>query len=98
MFVGVPAGIITALLVLLAAFLAALCGPSFREGREGFACHQRFLRVGSVACSSPTPAAAPREQWGGEDLPPPDTCPSEPTGKEVFKTREKPPKVGELPL
>ena len=32
MFVGVPAGIITVLLVLLAAFLAALYGPSFRKG------------------------------------------------------------------
>lgn len=33
MFVGVPAGIITVLLVL-AAFLVALYGPSFREGNS----------------------------------------------------------------
>lgn len=32
MSVGAPAGTVTALLVLLAAFLAALCGPGFRKG------------------------------------------------------------------
>lgn len=84
MFVGVPAGIITVLLVL-AAFLVALYGPSFREGNS--------LPAISAFCTCNLLAVLHlhlRQLCAC-------TCVLlKLLGKEMFKIREKPPKVREL--
>lgn len=52
-FVGVPAGILTVLLVPLAAFLVAVHRPSFRK-EAGLS----FLHLQPIACTSLAPGSA----------------------------------------
>lgn len=101
MSVGVPAGIITALLVLLAAFLAALYGKGNGVSAISAFCICNPCLHCTCTCASLMPfhrQAATELQSRKMTSLPMATCPSEATGRKNVQTREEPPKVGDLPV
>lgn len=105
MFVGAPAGIITALL-LLAAFLAGRYGLRFRKGNSVPAISAFCICNPCLHCTCTCASLMPfhrqfQPSCRAGKLPPliMPTCPSEATGqKKKFKTRKDPPKAGDLPV